>query len=121
MDRFKSLRVAVVAALVPFGNFAYAQVHSLSDPGIAIVAALLLLSNTAHAQVYSWKDPNTGASRLSNSPPSWYSVEATVLGPRTVVTVGNKVVDDTALPYDERQLLSGRSKEQADKARLKKR
>jgi len=85
-----------------------------------LAAAFLLVSNLACAQVYAWKDPNTGASKFSNIAPPWYSRGEQVSGPRVIVTVGGKVVDDTALPYEDRLLLSCKSKHYIETLRLQK-
>jgi hypothetical protein len=87
---------------------------------IALAVALLMVSNLAFPQMYSWKDPTNGASRFSNIAPPWYSSGETVRGPQVIVTVGRTIVDDTALPYEERLLLSGKSKEYIEKLRLQK-
>ena len=64
---------------------------------LGAVLSLALVSG-CHAQMYSWKDPATGMPRMSNFPPPWYkgSVERRNAGPRTVVTMGMQVLDDTA-------------------------
>jgi hypothetical protein len=85
---------------------------------IGLAAALLLAAGPAPAQVYSWKDPATGQSKFSNVPPSWYSRGEIVSGPRVIATVGRKVIDDTALPYEDRLLLSGKPRDTIDKLRL---
>jgi len=87
---------------------------------IALAAAFSLVGNVAYAQVYSWKDPDTGHSRFSNIPPPWYSRGEIVSGPRVIETLGGKVVDDTALPYEDRLLLSGKSKDYIENLRLQK-
>ena len=85
---------------------------------IGLAAALILVSELAVAQVYSWKDPATGQSRFSNIAPPWYKRGENVSGPRVVATVGEKVIDDTALPYEDRLLLSGKSKQAVNQSRL---
>ena len=70
--------------------------------------------------MYSWKDPDTGGSYLSNIAPPWYSRGEMVSGPRVIATLGGKVVDDTACPYEERLLLSGKSNEYIEKLRQQK-
>jgi hypothetical protein len=87
---------------------------------LALAAASLLLSGLACAQVYSWKDPDRGQSKLSNIAPPWYSRGEIVSGPRVVETLGGRVVDDTALPYEDRLLLSGKSRDYVEKLRLQK-
>lgn len=84
----------------------------------SLAAALVLASAPALAQVYSWKDPATGQSKFSNIAPPWYSRGDTVSGPRVVATVGERVIDDTALPYEDRLRLSGKSREYVDNLRL---
>ena len=54
---------------------------------------------------------------MSNIAPPWYSRGEIVNGPRVILTLGGKVVDDTALPYEDRLLLSGKSKDFVDKLR----
>jgi hypothetical protein len=80
-----------------------------------LAAALLVAAAPAAAQVYSWREPATGQTKLSNMPPPWYKRGETVRGPRVVATIGGRVIDDTALAYDDRLRLSGRPKEQIDK------
>ena len=88
---------------------------------IALAAGLLLIGGLAHAQVYSWKDSTTGATRFSNIAPYWYGPGETVSGPRVIVTIGNRVVDDTALSYEDRLLLSGKTRDQIEKMRQQRR
>jgi len=83
-----------------------------------IAAALVVASAPAGAQVYSWKDPATGQSKFSNIAPSWYSRHENVSGPRVIATIGGKVIDDTALPYADRLLLSGKSRDYIEKMGL---
>lgn len=78
-----------------------------------LAAALALAAATAIAQVYSWRDPPTGQSRISNVPPRWYSRGEQVRGPRVVATIGDKVIDDTSLPYEQRLQLFGKPKDKA--------
>jgi hypothetical protein len=95
----------------------------LTDPKtyrFGLTAALLLAASPALAQVYSWKDPTTGQSKFSNIPPPWYSRSNIVRGPRVVATIGDRVIDDTALRYEDRLLLSGKSREYIDQLRLQK-
>ncbi len=87
---------------------------------IGLAAAFILASELALAQVYTWKDPATGQSRFSNIAPPWYNRGEAVSGPRVVATVGERVIDDTALAYEDRLLLSGKSKDAVDKLRLPK-
>lgn len=81
----------------------------------AFAVALALASAPAAAQVYSWRDPATGQSRISNIAPPWYSRGEIVNGPRVIATAGGKVIDDTALSYEKRLLLSGKSNGDTDK------
>lgn len=83
-------------------------------------AAIALACAPALAQMYSWKDPASGQSRFSNIAPPWYHRGESVSGPRVVATLGDRVIDDTALGYEQRLLLLGRSKNNADKLRLQK-
>ena len=97
--------------------------NRLSNPKtfrFGLAAAFLLASAPALAQVYSWKDPATGQGRLSNFAPPWYSRGELVSGPRVVASVGDRVIDDTALPYEDRLLLFGKPKDQGDRQRLEK-
>jgi len=87
---------------------------------LASAAAFLLVSNAACAQVYSWKDPNTGQSHFSNIAPPWYRRTEAVSGPRVIETLDGKVVDDTALPDEDRLLLSGKSKDYVEKLQAQK-
>ena len=66
---------------------------------------LMLASTASLAQMYSCKDPQSGATKLSNLPPPWYSVRGEVRGPRTTATVGGKLIDDTGLAYEKRMEL----------------
>jgi len=86
--------------------------------GLALV--LTLAAATAIAQVYSWRDLASGQRRFSNIPPPWYSRGEQVRGPRVVATIGERVIDDTALPYEQRLRLSGKSQDYIDKLRLQK-
>ena len=61
---------------------------------------LVLPAWSAFGQVYSWKE--AGVTRVSNEAPAWYTDYAPVKGPRVVVTVGSRVVDDTGLPMEKR-------------------
>jgi len=82
-----------------------------------LAAAFALVGEPALAQVYSWKDPATGQSRLSNIAPPWYSHGEMVGGPRVIATLGARVIDDTALAYEDRRLLFGKPKDRSDKLR----
>jgi hypothetical protein len=77
---------------------------------LTFTVAYLLLGSLAHAQVYTWKDANTGASKISSVPPPWYSRNEKASGPRVIVTLGGKVIDDTGLPVEDRLELSGKSR-----------
>ncbi len=52
--------------------------------------------------IYSWCEPDTGAQRISNVAPGWYRPDAEVVGPRVVVTLNRRVVDDTSWPLAQR-------------------
>jgi hypothetical protein len=85
-----------------------------------LAAAIALACAPALAQVYSWKDPANGQSKFSNIAPPWYNRGESVSGPRVIATLGDRVIDDTALAYEQRLLLLGRSKEYADRLRPQK-
>jgi len=77
----------------------------------ATLLALLLAAacQTTQAQVYSWREPHSGATRMSNLAPAWYRQYPDVAaGPRVVVTLGARVIDDTALPLEKRLELAQR-------------
>ena len=76
----------------------------------ALVALLLAaVSQVTQAQVYAWREPHSGATRMSNIAPAWYRPYPDVAaGPRVIVTLGPKVLDDTALPLDKRLELARR-------------
>jgi hypothetical protein len=69
-------------------------------PTMKRLALLLLLPLPAAAEIYSWKEGEV--TRISTEPPVWYRFEARVKGPRVLVTKGKRVMDDTALPLEER-------------------
>ncbi len=66
---------------------------------------MLALPLPCAAQVYSWKDPQTGTLMMSSTPPVWYSARIPVPGPRIVVSIRGRDVDDTARPMEERQAM----------------
>ena len=66
---------------------------------------MLALPLPCAAQVYSWKDPQTGTLMMSSTPPVWYSARIPVPGPRIVVSIRGRDVDDTARPLEELQAL----------------
>ena len=76
---------------------------------LGLAAAFILAGEPALAQVYAWRDPATGRSKLSNIAPPWYNRSDSVRGPRVVATAGAKLIDDTALAYEHRLILLGRS------------
>src|SRR5476651_2524706 len=76
-------------------------------PGV-LVAGMAAFAGRCEAQVYSWVDPGTGQWRLSSVAPSWYSATRSG-GPRTVVTLGPDVLDDTGQPEGERVKLQKRA------------
>ena len=61
--------------------------------------------------IYSWREADTGAQRISNVAPGWYRPDAEVVGPRVVVTLNRRVVDDTSWPLAQR-LEATRQREQ---------
>ena len=68
-----------------------------------LVVLLAGLSQVAQAQVYSWQEPQSGATRMSNVAPAWYRKYPEVTtGPRVIVTLDARVVDDTALALEKR-------------------
>jgi hypothetical protein len=69
----------------------------------ALFLVLVALAHPAFGQVYSWQE--AGATRISNEPPAWYKSYEPVRGPRTLVTTGPRVIDDTALPMEKRLAL----------------
>jgi hypothetical protein len=79
-----------------------------------MAATIALACAPALAQVYSWKDPASGQSRFSNIAPPWYNRGESVSGPRVIATLGDRVIDDTALAYEQRLLLLGKSKDYVD-------
>ena len=83
-----------------------------------LAAAIAPACTPALAQVYAWKDPASGQNRLSNIAPPWYSRGESVSGPRVVATRGDRLIDDTALAYEQRLRLLGKSKDYVDKLRL---
>ena len=85
-----------------------------------LAAAFLVACEPVFAQMYSWKDPASGQTRFSNIAPPWYSRGEIVSGPRVIATIGDRVIDDTALAYEQRLLLSGKSRDYVDKLRAQK-
>jgi len=63
----------------------------------------LLPACPAFGQVYSWQE--AGATRFSNEAPGWYRSYEPVRGPRVLVTLDNRVIDDTSLPMEKRMAL----------------
>lgn len=70
---------------------------------------MLAFSGTAVAQVYSWTEAGSGQKRLSSVPPPWYSTGRSP-GPRTVVTLGPFLIDDTGQAPAQRALLQEKGK-----------
>lgn len=62
-----------------------------------------LLSFPTQAEMYSWREGES--LKVSNVPPHWYRFDRPVRGPRTVVTQGKRVLDDTGLTMEERRRL----------------
>jgi hypothetical protein len=85
-----------------------------------LAAAFLVACEPVFAQMYSWKDPASGQTRFSNIAPPWYSRGEIVSGPRVIATIGDRVIDDTALAYEQRLRLSGKSRDYVDKLRAQK-
>lgn len=79
--------------------------------GMRLVTAVACLAviETARAQVYVWRDPASGVTRVSNFAPAWYARNQGMDGPRVVVTLGSRIVDDTSLPLEARLELAARS------------
>ncbi len=67
--------------------------------------ALLIWPTICSAQAYRWKDPQTGTLMMSGTPPGWYSARHPVAGPRVVVSILGRDVDDTALSIEERRAM----------------
>jgi hypothetical protein len=65
-----------------------------------LIAFFLLLPLLAWGQIYQYIDPETGAKKLTNVPPSWYSADKRQSGPRTLLIVRGEVVDDTRSSTD---------------------
>ncbi|MGE0873838.1 MAG: DUF4124 domain-containing protein [Burkholderiales bacterium] len=68
-----------------------------------VLLAAFLLAAPAFADIYTWRDAS-GAKRMSNVAPPWYS-ETEPRGPRTQVLVNGHLVDDTWLSPEERTKL----------------
>ncbi len=73
---------------------------------ILLLLAGLALAPQALADIYTWRD-TSGAKRMSNVAPPWYS-ETAQNGPRTQVLVNGHLVDDTWLSPEERTRLQAR-------------
>jgi len=74
-----------------------------------LLLAGLLFTAPALADIYTWRDAS-GAKRMSNVAPPWYS-ETEPRGPRTQVLVNGHLVDDTWLAPEVRtKLQSGRAR-----------
>lgn len=80
------------------------------------LAALLAFPLFCSAQVYSWKDPQTGTLMMSSTPPVWYSARVPVPGPRVVVSIRGRDVDDTARSIEERQAMQRGMRAEAPRA-----
>ena len=59
--------------------------------------------------IYSWREPDTGAQRTSNIAPPWYRPDAEVAGPRVIVRLNRRVIDDTSWPLARRLEASRRA------------
>ena len=71
-------------------------------------------SLSALADVYTWRED--GSMRITNEPPARYRLYEPVPGPRIVVTVGRRVIDDTALSMEQRRRLRSPARVQASSA-----
>jgi hypothetical protein len=69
-----------------------------------LIAFFLLLPGLLHGQVYQYIDPETGSKKFTNIRPSWYSPGLRQPGPRTLVIVRDKVIDDTSKPVNADQV-----------------
>lgn len=69
----------------------------------------MLFMIPAVAQVYQWEDAETGARRLSNIAPAWYRKPSDKPCPRVLVFDNGRLIDDTALPSEQRQELRANS------------
>ena len=85
-----------------------------------LAAAFLVACEPVFAQMYSWKDPASGQTRFSNIAPPWYSRGEILSGSRVIATIGDRVIDYTALAYEQRLRLSGKSRDYVDKLRAQK-
>ena len=90
------------------------------------IVALPAVCQSAIAQVYTWKDPETGATKISNLRPAWFRSEQPKLkGPRTLMLLNGKVIDDSGLKSTAEQQarigqqLARTARLQAEEARLK--
>lgn len=61
---------------------------------------LLLFPLPALADIYIWRDGDR--TYMSEKPPPWYRADERVQGPRVILMRRDRVLDDTALPMDER-------------------
>lgn len=77
---------------------------------LALAGLLALAAVPAHAQIYSWTDPATGQRRMAGDAPGWYGT-GPVRGPRTVVTLGVFLLDDTGLAPAERARLQAAARQ----------
>jgi len=70
-----------------------------------LLLAGCIVAGAAQADIYTWRDAS-GAKRMSNVPPPWYS-ESEPGRPRTQVIVNGHLVDDTGLSAEARTRLQG--------------
>jgi hypothetical protein len=75
---------------------------------LLVEVGLFASAGICEAQIYSWNEPSTGQRRLSSIAPPWYDTQKSG-GPRTVVTLGPHLLDDTGLPPSERAALQERA------------
>jgi hypothetical protein len=73
-------------------------------PRLSLVLSLLTPAPRALAQLFSWHED--GKKRISVTAPAWYRADATVRGPRVLVTEGLRTIDDTGLPLARRRALA---------------
>ena len=78
------------------------RLNRISNIRGLMFAALLAVPVPGLAELFTWSDPETGATMMAGRPPAWYSSKAQVTGPRVVVTVRDRLIDDTALPMESR-------------------
>lgn len=84
--------------------------HKKILPALILSAAVCTVSAPALSQVYQWKDPESGATRISNTAPSWFRhAYGENRNPRVQVFYYGVLVDDTSLPFEARMGLRSRT------------